>query len=286
MSDFFSRLAARALGPEPAVRPRLPGLFEPTGLAVPALVEPASGRTEEESPSLEPAVERHEVVRRVGAPPPPPLLGSVAPALPASPAPEERRSLPPPVRTDAVTAVSPPSGPVSSLPWGDVEPPALPPRLPSAETPGPVAPPPAPALPVGAPPEVRIRELVSPGVAGPSAPPAMVPASPGAERRVVERRVVERRVEPGDAPAVGGKPAPDPPAPPVAAPRVVRREAPGEVPVTPSPAPPSPSPAVRVTIGRLEVRAAPPPPARPARRAASSVMSLEDYLKRHAGGTR
>jgi len=49
----------------------------------------------------------------------------------------------------------------------------------------------------------------------------------------------------------------------------------------------TPAPQVHVTIGRIEVRAAPPPPqpARPAR-ASSPVMSLDEYLKQRRGAGR
>jgi hypothetical protein len=46
------------------------------------------------------------------------------------------------------------------------------------------------------------------------------------------------------------------------------------------------SPVIRVTIGRVEVRAIMPPPAAPARRSAPSApqLSLEEYLRRRNGG--
>ncbi|HWS54785.1 MAG TPA: hypothetical protein VN228_11690, partial [Pyrinomonadaceae bacterium] len=50
-------------------------------------------------------------------------------------------------------------------------------------------------------------------------------------------------------------------------------------------APAQAAPTVNVTIGRVEVRAVPAPPAPAARRAASPPhMSLEEYLRRRAGG--
>jgi hypothetical protein len=53
-----------------------------------------------------------------------------------------------------------------------------------------------------------------------------------------------------------------------------------------SPAPAGPAPTVRVTIGRIEVRAVPPPAPpepRPAPRSAEPALSLDDYLKLRRG---
>ena len=43
---------------------------------------------------------------------------------------------------------------------------------------------------------------------------------------------------------------------------------------------------IHVTIGRIEVRATPPPSAPPRKQAAASVMSLDEYLKTRSGGQR
>ncbi len=49
--------------------------------------------------------------------------------------------------------------------------------------------------------------------------------------------------------------------------------------------PSTPAPTIQVTIGRIEVRATPPPTPRPqAARSAPSVMSLDDYLNQRAKG--
>jgi hypothetical protein len=49
----------------------------------------------------------------------------------------------------------------------------------------------------------------------------------------------------------------------------------------------APSPTVRITIGRVEVRAVVPEPAQPSPVARSEpALSLEDYLKQHSGGRR
>lgn len=44
------------------------------------------------------------------------------------------------------------------------------------------------------------------------------------------------------------------------------------------------APTVHVMIGRIEVKAMPPPPAPVTRRSASSIMSLEEYLRQRSGG--
>jgi hypothetical protein len=55
-------------------------------------------------------------------------------------------------------------------------------------------------------------------------------------------------------------------------------------------APESSAPAIRVTIGRIEVRAITPPPVPPAQRTTPArpgpELSLDDYLKQHNGGQR
>jgi hypothetical protein len=108
-----------------------------------------------------------------------------------------------------------------------------------------------------------------------------------AERVIVERhretveRAVASRIRSGPEPAASPETAsavvPALPAPP-AAPLPARRE----------PAPSAaPEPAVRVTIGRLEVRVRPAErPARAAERPAPAVMGLDEYLARRAGGGR
>ncbi|MFN8570366.1 MAG: hypothetical protein U0Z44_23120, partial [Kouleothrix sp.] len=46
-----------------------------------------------------------------------------------------------------------------------------------------------------------------------------------------------------------------------------------------------PAPTVQVTIGRIEVRAA-PAPAQATRRAAAPLLSLDEYLRQRSGGAR
>jgi hypothetical protein len=88
---------------------------------------------------------------------------------------------------------------------------------------------------------------------------------------------------------------PEPPdAPPPVAPRMVRPQLDGHLERGPQEprvaAPESSAPAIRVTIGRIEVRAITPPPRPPAQRTAPArpgpELSLDDYLKQHNGRQR
>ncbi len=82
--------------------------------------------------------------------------------------------------------------------------------------------------------------------------------------------------------------------PPPIAPRMVRPQLDGYLERGPQEprvaAPESSAPAIRVTIGRIEVRAITPPPMPPAQRTTPArpgpELSLDDYLKQHNGGHR
>jgi hypothetical protein len=117
---------------------------------------------------------------------------------------------------------------------------------------------------------------------------------PPRTRRAGTVEPVAPREEP-PRPAVLPRPSPPPaaqaprPAPPtrvLVEPRVsVAPPAPPPVPSAPIRAAEAPEPTIHVTIGRIEVRATPPPaqPSRP-RQAASSALSLEEYLRRRSKG--
>jgi len=85
-----------------------------------------------------------------------------------------------------------------------------------------------------------------------------------------------------------------PPDAPLVTPRIVRPQLDGYLERGPQEprvaAPESSEPAIRVTIGRIEVRAITPPPMPPAQRTAPArpgpELSLDDYLKQHNGGQR
>jgi hypothetical protein len=101
------------------------------------------------------------------------------------------------------------------------------------------------------------------------------PGTPDTPSRVIDRRVAFEMV-----PMPGVEMVPVPGAVPVAFPADQRRAAP-----EPSPT----APTIRVSIGRIEVRAIMPsvPPARHTPPAQSRPqLSLEDYLQQHRGGSR
>jgi len=208
VSDFLSRMAARAVGEAAAARPRVPGLFEAPAAAVEALLE----------------IVDEEVV----APRP-------------VPAREEGR----PERSS--TRAASPSAPTRAV------------AEPVTATPGAQAARPAP----------RPHEIAG-------APPAIS----GVERREPPPEPVEARRDlvAVTVPDLGGRPVAS------AAPRVT--PAVPAVAAAREPAPPAPphrdEPAVRVHIGRLEVRAnlEQPAPEQPRREAArADALSLSDYLR-------
>jgi hypothetical protein len=151
-------------------------------------------------------------------------------------------------------------------------------------------------LPLPQPVEVAEREghAPSPGMAGTSAargtPEEASARKPSIPPLVVERIVpaakeakTEGKAEPPSQPAGAGSRTP---LPGVIAQPQVRRVA--DVVVT-SQAQPAvraePPPTIQVTIGRIEVRAAPPEPA-PAKRAPRPpLMTLDEYLRQRRGGT-
>ncbi len=87
---------------------------------------------------------------------------------------------------------------------------------------------------------------------------------------------------------------PEPPDTPLVTPRMVRPQLDGYLERGPQEprvaAPESSEPAIRVTIGRIEVRAITPPPMPPAQQTTpvrpGPELSLDDYLKQHNGGQR
>jgi hypothetical protein len=215
MSDYFTNLAARALGVGAVARPR-PSLFEPRrGAAEPPIpVEPARSDVEPE-------------VR--------------APDVGAEASPGRKPAEPATIREREGT----------SAPDGDRGPPqvAAPQRTPGrgrrrAET--------APSGPaeVGAAPSAA-RER-----SAPAAPPEPEAPRPSVRTQSARPAELQRRLA---APAIAARPP---------RPQVSARDA--------------PAPTVRVTIGRVDVRAVtpeqPPEPGRKPRQA--SRMSLDDYLSR------
>ena len=254
MSDYLTNLVTRTLSPEAVVRPRLPSLLEPPPEG-PTTTEEA--RLEELSPS---SANRSEptLTRRVRPPAPEGRTTSLL-------APPARQLQPTPVPVPPVPRPSPPTENVT--PPRPAQPAVIRPQL--RETPGesllPAPPrnvseprPPAAleasSLRLGNVPD-EAREEQPPPAAADRGPPA-VPT-----------------VQPALRTPFAGQPSLRPPAAP--ADRV--RDQPGEA-----------APVIRVTIGRIDVRAV-LPPAPPAPRPAAPtgpVLSLEEYLKQRDGGRR
>jgi hypothetical protein len=253
MADYFRHLVVRSLQPQAVVQPRLAGRYEPLQPGGPSWAAGQEAGLETDS---EVQVRAQPQTRPDPAAPRPQAVGSVLEEtrLPLQSSPEEPSPglRPAPLQQEAgLKSVSMPE--LVPLPRDRAAPP--PPAPVPADEPrnenAPIAVPPAAA------------RLEAP------APEPAAPASPG-----------ERSPQPES-----------PPAPPrlelkpilAPAPLVGQPERPREAPVPPAV---EPAPVVNITIGRIEVRAAPPKTDALARKARSAppVMSLEEYLKRRNGG--
>lgn len=265
MSDFLSRLAERALGVAKAVEPRLPAVFEP---AAPAMAEPAPAAAREPVVRVETG---REVPSRMRVREPRVTERTVFLEKPGP-------SSPPAAEPHPGEAASPPAQPPVRLREPDA------PR--EAAEPKPAAPRPAAAHETVRP-VVRIERRTEAG------PTILRETNTRVDNVILRepRRETTARIEREAAPRqqAGRQPEPVPdgerPAtalsaglrdktvPPFPMPALKRREKPDAPPQT----------TVQVTIGRVEVRAA-PPAAAPRRRAPSPpVMSLEEYLRRRGG---
>ena len=275
MSDFLSRLAARSLGRATIVRPRLPGRFEsPIGApaATPVdleVVEEAAapvGDRGRSPPRDRPATPAQRKPAEVGAVPLSPLPRPAKPASLASRA--------APVAPPVPVAVPAPSTPSAALPPG-VPPVPLAPIVPSTV---PVAARLEP-LPTPAPPREPLRPAVR--AVPPTAQAAPIVSPTRRELGRIEwiapdKREDQRTTEPSaDEPDVRIVAV----SPPVT--MVVPRQSAEQAEPLKALPPASPAaPTIRVTIGRIEVRAvSPPAPAEP-RSAAAPALSLEEYLRR------
>ena len=261
MSDFLTNLAARSTGSAETIRPRVPALFEPSGVRNPLPVD-------SEIAPIEPGKAGEPDVRPEGRPP---AMPQPAAAMPAA-------------RTEAANHQSVPAGALSASPaphttsqnpstaaltttpkWGAPLPAELPPA--PLISPKPLLPPPAPK---------------------PSPALALPRMSPSGDRQpTVPRREASAGKEPPARPAAWR----EEPSPPVAVqpvrpastivePRVTPRiETPSQA-AAPSHAK-SPETVIHVTIGRIEVRATPETP--PARKVpAAPVTGLDEYLRSRA----
>lgn len=261
MSDFLGRLAARAVGTAPALRPRPRALFEPDAIAG---AEPLEVEEEREAP----------------------------------PAPRARPSAAPPEAPEPITRAAEP--PPAAEPEAPPAPRARPERHAverTAQAPQREAPPaPRPQRATAAPPVVveQRREVVAPPPP-PAAPPRREPRPRPPARELAATSVVRRAP---DEPAETLVTPPLPESLPLRSQAIARARSlapppapapqPGAAPVRDAPPRPAPEPVVEVTIGRLEVRAATPgQPARPAPTVErAEPLSLDRYVRERARGTR
>lgn len=285
MSHFLQRLARRALGNAPGVQPRIPSRFEDGGGAMAAIEVREAVRATEQPPALRPVVgTRPEPERRR------PTGSAPEPASPSRPRPrrDDEGSTPtgPPPRGTPRAHAAPGPEPSSKAetsrhpetPTRRPETvsgprPAVPhrhPRAPSSETRLDTAPSPEPqvargAAPPESPPSVTVRptavRVENRERRNPPSPRPGESESPSAQRASIRPRVdVETSLPVSRGERRNGS-------------RQRTQDTPAE-------------PAVRVTIGRVEVRAIQPasPPA--PRRLPEPRLTLEDYLRQRREGRR
>ncbi|WP_426688224.1 hypothetical protein [Rhodanobacter ginsengiterrae] len=244
MSDFLDRLAARALGSETALVPRLPSLFEP------------SQRTSIMPPSDDgEAVPRH---RETGS------AATVAPTtvptrLPQAPVVAMADGSH--VAPSAVEPVAAPPRAVADLPRAAVQPAPI----------GAAAPTPSPVI---------GRPVASSTVLRPAEVSAPLPVR-SRQTRIAAEPTETVVPSPQSPPSSGALlPAPTPVFGAAAAPARSSRSAASRSPAGPAGAGSSSGePVVHVSIGRLEVRAAPAAATPPRRRDGPQPSSLDDYLR-------
>jgi hypothetical protein len=292
VTDFLSRLVERATGEPVGLQRRRPALFEPpvlaSGLARAepehSLSEPHLVEAQEErvvSAPAEPAAERPAAPLAIPSmslrptPGPPHSVGtpergedrplglpSSAHDPPAEAAPAEglrlrpRRTVQPePIIQLPVASRGPQKQAVPADPLSSVEPHRSSPR--PAEPAQRSEPPLTPARPALVPPPSQLQ-------------PTVGDTGPRAARSEIDR--------PDQSPA---KPATPPPFAPLPRHEIPRVRPAAAVTQQRQPGPPT----IHVTIGRVEVRAVPPPPVatRP-QRPTGPRLSLDDYLKLRAGG--
>jgi hypothetical protein len=244
MSDFLDRLAARAIGSETALAPRLPSLFEPLQCA-----------------PVMPLADAGEV---------PPDRREAAPAIHAVPVETPTSAAP------ASTSAQPAAAPVTPIE-----------HVVAAMSASAAA---SAAQHASAPSTVGERAF-TPAVDRPASPSALArPAVPAPPLPVQPRqtRVAPDRQETARTPASNGALLPAP-APVFAATRTTPARSERTVAARAAAArtegriDAASEPVVHVSIGRLEVRAAPAAAAPPRRRDGPQPGSLDDYLRQRGG---
>jgi hypothetical protein len=290
MTGYLSSILARHLGQSRSIQPRLPGRFEPP--VAPALaIQTAPFRRE---PVLE-GPERGDRIR-----------------WPSGLEDDRRRELERPVRADA-GVIDPVTSPAveglgsSALPRADAVRPVASRKAPRPEGASRKDLPDEAEAAAGAvedgggrrprrrPTERdELRSLPSAPLDAPheSVRPTTAFRAPTPEPNLAPDKSHDRAVAPGLIAPRRASMVPPATAPPAATRLVaVHSEVirPGELrptlPVTPGHSPSTPSPAIEVTIGRVEVRAMVAPEATaPGKRSGPPVMTLDEYLRRRAGG--
>ncbi|MCC6444421.1 MAG: hypothetical protein IT210_13330 [Armatimonadetes bacterium] len=288
MADFLTRLAERALGLAPTVEPVIAPRFAPGPGFEPEEQEPMPVFEEQ---SIEPPRQDDAASR---LPDPPALRNSPFAPAPLRPEPEPAAATEESASSEA-TRPQPMSADVRIY-------------APDRQS--------APLLPLPEAPTVADISSQSAGMSQVSAPIPTAPIEPlpqapqaqnvGQAQSIQERQAVKTilpyeaqvtvdTIQPrprteGHEPLVAEEPAPGPirplPVHPVAA-RPQVSSPPERAAGRDAPADESGPPPIRVTIGRVEVRAVFPPPRPKAEPAKSGpALSLEDYLKQRSGGTR
>lgn len=280
MSDFFSALAARSLGAAPSLAPRPASRFEaPAAPAEPveapfaaaeSFEAPAGPRMQAPAPDPRPALVPPPPAPRIA--PEPRSIGSDD----IDPTRSPRRSSDEEDRGAARPSIEPSAGPPirpSIEPIGERR---IDPMPRDADRPSRAE---SPIVPTSS--ETIRPRADAPRLPDPAEPERIAPVRPGREDAVapIQPMTIPAAVrkEGGDAPLPIIVPRAEP-LPPVATPRLAA--APVSSASSDGAAEPA-APVIRVSIGRIEVRAAQPAPATPPQPRAGGAprLSLDDYLR-------
>lgn len=278
MFSYLDNLVARQLPETAVIQPRPISLFEPWPGTASISPPPAIGEEETavSSPSIHP-LPRPQTPRI----PSPTVPAAPQPALPTltPPAPQPASPSPLPPTPTLRPASSEPAPPPQKQPPVNDAPAAIQPSPPRQ----PVLAPPAP---VNVTP-TSLHHRAEPPPAKETHPPVII------REQITRLKQVVESPAPSIPPLVETvREQPIQPSPPVKAairPEQIKPFIPAngrpsnhQPPVTP---PPEPAPTIQITIGRIEVRATPPPPAKvEQKQPRTPVLSLDDYLRQRNGG--
>ncbi len=278
--SYLDNLVARHLLETAVIQPRPVSLFEPWPGTAPLFPAPVTG---EEAAAVSPPA-AHPLPRPQTPPIPSPTMQSAQqPALPTPAPPAPQAALPPPLPptpTLRPTSPEPARQPRKQPPVNDA-PAAIQPALPRQPAPTPVTP-------VNVTPASPYHQA-EPQLVKETHPPVII------REQITLLKPVTETPTPLTLPLVETvREQPIQPSPPVvAAPATIRpehirpftpangRSANHQLPGTQ----PEPATTVQITIGRIEVRATPPPPAKvEQKQLRTPVLSLDDYLRQRNGG--